>query len=124
VRRLINTNRRVAMLWHRAHGPQQLRRLLHDAAAANAIGSSVSAAQCDYADRWRRLLERYGSERLRAALLCHGERVTALLASARAGDVADPRFDRRVEAEVLRPSIDDAHYLNVANALAHAGPMR
>lgn len=68
VRRLINTNPRVATMWHRGHGPRLLRCLLQGAIDADAPAAELSDAERQYIDRWCDLLARYGSPRLKASL--------------------------------------------------------
>ena len=68
VRRLINTNRRVAAMWHRAGGPGLLRRLLRGAVDADAPAAIEDISQRAYLDQWCDLLARYGSQKLRAAV--------------------------------------------------------
>ena len=68
VRRLINTNRRVATMWHRAAGPCLLRRLFQDGIAPDAPGAIAAEPGQGYLERWCELLAHYGSPRLRAGL--------------------------------------------------------
>jgi subtilisin family serine protease len=77
VRRLINTNRRVATMWHRANGPSLLRGLLDG--GAGAAGAAVGERELRYLERFVEQLERYGSPRLRAGLAQHRSAVVALL---------------------------------------------
>jgi subtilisin family serine protease len=62
VRRLINTNRRVATMWHRAAGPCLFRRLFEDR-----VDHPIPPNET-YLERWCDLLSRYGSPRLRGSL--------------------------------------------------------
>lgn len=66
VRRLINTNRRVAAFWHLARGPALLHRLL--AAETHTCCVAVGPEERRYFDRFLGQLELYASPRLRAAL--------------------------------------------------------
>jgi hypothetical protein len=79
VRRIINTNRRVAALWHRSDGPQMLRRVLHGVADAGAPGAIQSEAQERYVHRWCDLLVRYGSARLRQEVERHRAAILDIL---------------------------------------------
>ena len=87
VLRLINSNRRVALAWHRAHGPVLLRLLLAGDADAPLLpatlgGRPVSAGLARLLDE----LERWGSPALRADI--HRYRAFALaLPGARLDDV-------------------------------------
>ncbi|MCY1039706.1 S8 family serine peptidase [Corallococcus sp. bb12-1] len=87
VRRLINTNRRVATLWHRGSGPRMLRCLLDGALDPRAPAALEAQAQREYVERWWGLLARYGSPKLRAGLVRHRERVFNLLSSPLAAQV-------------------------------------
>ncbi|WP_216672084.1 hypothetical protein, partial [Corallococcus exiguus] len=79
VRRLIDTNRRVATLWHRGSGPRMLRCLLEGALDADAPPALETESQREYLERWCGLLTRYGTPKLRRSLEQHRERVFALL---------------------------------------------
>lgn len=79
VRRLINTNRRIATLWHRADGPMLLRRLGLGATDPAAPTPMRHAADREYLERMFGQLARYGSPRLQASLRTYGPRVLALL---------------------------------------------
>ena len=68
VRRIINTNRRVAVLWHRSDGPRMLRRVIQGAIDAQAPPAIGTEEQRHYFDRWCQLLMRHGSERLKNAV--------------------------------------------------------
>lgn len=68
VRRLINTNRRVATMWHRSEGPRMLWRLMQGALDAEAPAALLSRPQRDCFQRWCDLLLRYGSRRLQETL--------------------------------------------------------
>jgi subtilisin family serine protease len=79
VRRLVNTNRRVATLWHRGDGPRLLRRLLHGALDPRIMPGIASSSQRRYLERFCELLIRFGSARLRAGLEQHQRVILALL---------------------------------------------
>ena len=85
VRRLINGNRRVATMWHRAAGPYLLRRLFQGAIDAGAPAPLAGPVDCKYLDRWWDLLARYGSPRLRTGLERYRSVVMALLGAPLAG---------------------------------------
>lgn len=68
VRRLINTNRRVATMWHRAAGPWLLRRLFQDGIDHELPVAIAGVPDGGYLDHWCELLARHGSPRLRAGL--------------------------------------------------------
>jgi subtilisin family serine protease len=91
VRRLINTNPRVATMWHRGHGPRVLRCLLEGAIDAAAPAARLSDVERQYIDRWCDLLARYGSARLKASLARYRSVVIDLLGTPLAA---------RVEAEL------------------------
>lgn len=80
VRRLINTNRRVATMWHRAHGPCLLRRFLDGSLDANALAPSDSNTAAQYLNRCFDLLTRYGSPLLRDSMEKYRSLLIALLA--------------------------------------------
>jgi subtilisin family serine protease len=80
VRRLINTNRRVATMWHRAEGPRLLRRLLHGSLDANVLASSDIDTAARYLGRCFDLLTHYGSPRLRDSMAQYRLLLIALLA--------------------------------------------
>jgi hypothetical protein len=67
-RRLINGNRRIATLWHRAAGPALLRRLIHGARAGDGPLPIEKESASQYLDRCLDLLARQGSPRLRQSL--------------------------------------------------------
>jgi subtilisin family serine protease len=77
VRRLINTNMRVATMWHRAHGPSLLRALLVSGAGAG--DAAFGERERRYLERFVDQLERYGSDRLRADLARYRPVLIALL---------------------------------------------
>ncbi|MGS2619516.1 S8 family serine peptidase [Micromonospora sp. LZ34] len=77
VRRLINTNRRVATMWHRANGPGLLRTLL-DSTSGCSCGA-FGERERRYLDRFVEQLELYGSPRLRAGLAQHRSAFITLL---------------------------------------------
>ncbi|NPC53573.1 hypothetical protein HPC50_41800, partial [Corallococcus exiguus] len=81
VRRLINTNRRVATLWHRGSGPRMLRSLLEGALDADATPALETESQRESLERWCGLLTRYGTPKLRRSLEQHREQVFTLLRS-------------------------------------------
>ena len=62
---MINSNRRIATMWHRATGPMLLRRVLQGAIDSNVEISLAGEAQRQYLDRFFDQLVRYGSKRLR-----------------------------------------------------------
>jgi subtilisin family serine protease len=68
VRRLINNNRRIATMWHRAHGPCLLRQLLHGAIDADAPIAIQRESENQYLRRCFELVARHGSPRLRRSL--------------------------------------------------------
>lgn len=80
VRRLINTNRRVATMWHRAEGPRLLRRLLHGSLDANALASNKRDTATRYLGRCFDLLAHHGSPRLRESMERYRSLFIALLA--------------------------------------------
>ena len=67
-RRLINSNRRIATMWHRAAGPALLRRLLHGTRAGDGPLPIEKESASQYLDRCLDLLARQGSPRLRQSL--------------------------------------------------------
>jgi subtilisin family serine protease len=77
VRRLINTNPRVATMWHRANGPVLLRGLLDPRALCSCTAGGE--AQRRYLERFVEQLQLYGSPRLRAGLAQHRAAFLALL---------------------------------------------
>lgn len=87
VRRLINTQRRVATLWHRGSGPRMLRCLLDGALDAEAPAPLATQAQREYLERWCGLLARYGSPKLRRSLEQHREQFLGLLGAPLAAQV-------------------------------------
>jgi subtilisin family serine protease len=82
VRRLINSNRRIATMWHRAAGPRLLRRLLHGTMAEDGPLSIDGESAYRYLDRCFDLLARRGSPRLRASLERYRPFVAMLLTNA------------------------------------------
>jgi subtilisin family serine protease len=78
VRRLINSNRRIATLWHRAGGPRLLRRSLLVALDADAPIPIEGESQYRYLRRCFDLLARYGSPRLRGSLERYQPRILSL----------------------------------------------
>ncbi len=79
VRRLINSNRRIAAMWHRATGPILLRRVLQGAMDPDADVSIAGEAQRQYLDRFFDQLLRYGSKRLRERIERHRSTVLAMI---------------------------------------------
>ena len=67
-RRLINSNRRIATMWHRAAGPVLLRRLIHGTNAVDGPLPIEKESASRYLDRCLDLLARQGSPRLRQSL--------------------------------------------------------
>lgn len=67
-RRLINSNRRIATMWHRAAGPALLRRLIHGTRAIDGPLPIEKESASRYLDRCLDLLARQGSPRLRQSL--------------------------------------------------------
>lgn len=78
-RRLINSNRRIATMWHRAAGPALLRRLIHGTRAFDDPLSIEKESASRYLDRCLDLLARQGSPRLRQSLDRHHSFVSMLL---------------------------------------------
>ena len=93
VRRLINSNRRIATMWHRANGPLLLRRLLHGARVGDSPLSTEEESVYRYLDRCFDLLARDGSPRLRGSL----ERYRALVATLLGVSIAAPIESRTTE---------------------------
>ena len=87
VRRLINGNRRVATLWHRADGPAMLRRLT----LASGPPALLTAATREYFERFLGQVRRYGSPGVRAAIDRHGALVVESLAAQPDGSTRDRR---------------------------------
>lgn len=79
VRRLINSNRRIATMWHRAGGPRLLRRLLHGPAVDDSPLPIDGKSAYRYLDRCFDLLARQGSPRLRNSLERYRSFVAMLL---------------------------------------------
>jgi subtilisin family serine protease len=79
VRRLINSNRRIATMWHRATGPFLLRRLVHGALNPEADVSMTDPSERQYLDRFFDQLRRYGSTRLRDRIDRYRSAVLALI---------------------------------------------
>jgi subtilisin family serine protease len=79
VRRLVNTNRRVATLWHRAAGPCLLRELLGGGIHPGGAAALLEGRRLDYLERWWDLLARYGSPRLKTSLARHRSTVMDLV---------------------------------------------
>jgi Subtilase family len=87
-RRLINTNRRVATMWHRSDGPRLLYRILQGAIDAKAPAAILTEQQREFIDRWCDLLVRYGSQRLRTSIEKHRTSLISLLETPLAAQVA------------------------------------
>lgn len=77
VRRLINTNRKVAAMWHQAGGPALLRGML--SCGAHTCRVEVDERRVRYLSRFAGQLEQHASPRLRAALAEHGTTLLAVL---------------------------------------------
>lgn len=77
VRRLINTNPRVATMWHRANGPGLLRGLLDPGTRCGC--TAFGERERRYLERFVEQLELYGSSRLCAGLARHRLAFVALL---------------------------------------------
>jgi subtilisin family serine protease len=88
VRRLINTNRRIATMWHRGQGPRMLHRLLHGSCDASVIAPISCERQREYVERWLDVLASYGSKRLRASIERYRSLLIWLLRSPLAAQVA------------------------------------
>jgi hypothetical protein len=78
-RRLINSNRRIATMWHRAAGPALLRRLLRGPGTADGPLSIEIASASRYLDRCLEMLARQGSPRLQQSLARYQSFLTMLL---------------------------------------------
>jgi len=78
VRRLINSNRRIATLWHRAGGPCLLRHLLYGTIDAPAPVSVEGESRHQYLRRCFDLVACYGSPRLRGSLERYQSRILSL----------------------------------------------
>jgi hypothetical protein len=76
-RRLVNTRRYVATMWHRASGPGLLRQLI--AGASEAVASPPDDEQQRYLRRFLDQLSRFGSERLRMAIASHTDLILITL---------------------------------------------
>jgi subtilisin family serine protease len=81
VRRLINSNRRIATLWHRSEGPAMLRRLINGAIDEGAPAAILSGEQLTCLDRWLEILHKYGSRRLQDSIHRYRSAITTLLMS-------------------------------------------
>lgn len=79
VRRLINTNRRVATMWHRSDGPRMMRRLVRGALDDDAPAAFLTERQRAYFHRMFDLLVRYGSPRLRQSIDRYRDMIFVLL---------------------------------------------
>jgi subtilisin family serine protease len=80
VARLVNTQRRVAVMWHRMHGPDILRDLLHRSDLEGALLPATIAGEPlgPRLERLIRVLDRYGSKRLRADIATYGAVLRAM----------------------------------------------
>ena len=78
-RRLINSNRRIATMWHRAAGPALLRRLIHGTRVIDGPLPIEKESASRYLDRCLDLLARQGSPRLRQSLDRYHSFVSMLL---------------------------------------------
>jgi subtilisin family serine protease len=79
VRRLINTNRRVAAICHRSDGPRLLRRLVLGPIGPEAPAAILTERQRVYLDRFCDQLAKYGSHRLSASIERYRDMVIELL---------------------------------------------
>jgi subtilisin family serine protease len=79
VRRLINSNRRIATMWHRATGPFLLRQLLQGALDPEGYVATADPSERQYLDRFFDQLRRYGSRRLRDRIDRYRSAVFALI---------------------------------------------
>jgi subtilisin family serine protease len=68
VRRLINHNRRIAVMWHRSEGPRMLGRIFRGAMDPYASAAIRTPLHREYFDRWFDLLLQYGSPSLRRGI--------------------------------------------------------
>jgi subtilisin family serine protease len=85
IRRLINSNSRVATMWHRANGPLWLRRFLYgDAIDGRPASAMVSESERRYFVSLYCLLLRYGSAQIRNSLQRHRTAILALIDDGRA----------------------------------------
>jgi subtilisin family serine protease len=89
VRRLINSNRRIATLWHRSQGPAILRRLMNGAIDENAPPAILADEQLTCLKRWFDILRRYGSRRLQDSIDRHRDAIANLLLSPLAAQAAN-----------------------------------
>lgn len=85
VRRLINSERKVATLWHRGEGPGLLRRVMASALDAEAPAPVASAEQKEYLTRFLEFVRQHGSPRLAADVARYGPRVVGFLELPAAG---------------------------------------
>jgi subtilisin family serine protease len=88
VRTLINSNRRIATLWHRSQGPTMLRRLVNGAIDEQAPPAILSNEQLARLGRWFDILRRHGSPRLQDSIDHHRDSITKLLLSPLAAQAA------------------------------------
>ena len=94
VARLINTNRRVAAMWRRMHGPDILRDLIRrgeidgpllpETVAGEAVGPKL--------ERLIGVLHRYGSSRLRTDIFTYGEAIGAMPGMSLGDLASQPKF--------------------------------
>jgi len=94
-RRLINGNRRIATLWHRADGPGMLRRIALPSGPPGLLTEDSRA----YFERFLGQLRRYGSPSLRAAIEQHE---TLIVKSLEGGPDRPLRERHRVPAQRAR----------------------
>jgi subtilisin family serine protease len=72
-RRLVNTNRKIATMWHRCDGPRMLRRLFHGALDPEAPATLQTESHREYCERWLDLLAQHGSSALQASIAQYRE---------------------------------------------------
>lgn len=87
-RRLINTNRRIATMWHRGDGPQMLRRLVHGAVDADGEPPIAAEKDREYLDRMMGMFAEHGSESLRRSIERYSDALIRMLQSPLAAQVA------------------------------------
>jgi subtilisin family serine protease len=79
VRRLVNTKRKVATLWHRGDGPAMLMRVARGAANPRAPRPIQNAEQREYLRRMCDQLRRFGSVKLRSSLDLYEDLILRML---------------------------------------------
>lgn len=94
-RRLINSNRRIATMWHRAAGPRLLRRLLHGTPLDDGPLPIDTRSAYRYLNRCLDLLALRGSPRLRASLERYRSLVGMLLTNALMVEPESQTMDQR-----------------------------